>query len=347
MLNKRLIASLAALLLAACGSGEQDKSKGGATPPAATGGLTGAGATFPAPLYSQWATAFQADGGAPVNYQPIGSGGGVKQIKAGTVLFGATDRPLTAAELTEAGLVQFPTVLGGVAPVFNVPGLAAGELKLSGQLLADIFQGKITKWNDPKLAAAAPRPLPNLPITVVHRSDGSGTTFVFTSYLSMKSADWKSALGAGEALEWPAGIGGKGNDGVAAYVKQTPGAIGYVEHAYAKQNAMAHAQLQNAAGKMVDPDAAGFAAAAAAADWTATPGYGVLLLDEPGEGAWPITAATFILVHKTAASQAAIKFFEWAYAKGDAGASSLGYTPLPAPVKDLVRATWAKEIPAS
>jgi phosphate transport system substrate-binding protein len=344
MLKTCLIASLA-LLLAACGSGEQGAAQKAAAP--AGGGLTGAGATFPAPLYSQWATAFQADGGAPVNYQPIGSGGGVKQIKAGTVLFGATDRPLSATELSEAGLVQFPTVLGGVAPVVNVPGLAAGELKLSGQLLADIFQGKIARWNDPRLAAAAPRPLPNLPITVVHRSDGSGTTFVFTSYLSLKSADWKSALGAGEALEWPGGIGGKGNDGVAAYVKQTPGAIGYVEHAYAKQNAMADVQLQNAAGQFVGPDAAGFAAAAAAADWAATPGYGILLLDEPGQGAWPITAATFILVHKTAAAREAIKFFEWAYAKGDASASGLGYTPLPAPLKDLVRATWAKELPAS
>jgi phosphate transport system substrate-binding protein len=344
MFKKSLIASLA-WVLAACGSGEQGPAQKAAAP-AGAGSLTGAGATFPAPLYAQWATAFQADGGVPVNYQPIGSGGGVKQIKAGTVDFGATDRPLSEGELAAAGLIQFPTVLGGVVPVINVPGVAAGELKLTGALLADIFQGKIARWNDPKLAAAAPKPLPNLPITVVHRSDGSGTTFVFTSYLSLKSPGWKAALGAGEALEWPGGIGGKGNDGVAAYVKQTPGSIGYVEHAYARQNAMVHAQLQNAAGQFTDPSAEGFAAAAAAADWSATPGYGILLLDEPAPGAWPITAATFILTPKTAAARKTVRFFEWAYAKGDASASALGYTPLPAAVKDLVRAGWAKDIPA-
>lgn len=345
MFKQTLIASLA-LLVAACGQsgGDQAAQKAGAP---AAGGLTGAGATFPAPLYAQWATAFAADGGKAINYQPIGSGGGVKQIKAGTVDFGATDRPLSAEELTAANLVQFPTVLGGVAPVLNVPGLAPGELKLTGQLLADIFQGKVTKWNDPKLVAAAGKALPNLPITVVHRSDGSGTSFVFTSYLSMKSPAWKQTLGAGEALEWPAGIGGKGNDGVAAYVRQTVGGIGYVEFAYAKQNNMTWAKLQNAAGQFVDPSAAGFAAAAAAADWAGTPGYGVLLLDEPAPEAWPISAATFILVAKAPKARETVKFFEWAYAKGDAGAAGLEYTPLPASVKDLVRASWAKDIPAS
>ncbi|OYX36291.1 MAG: phosphate ABC transporter substrate-binding protein PstS [Caulobacterales bacterium 32-69-10] len=344
MLKKCLIASMA-WVLAACGSGEQGADQKGEAP-AGAARLTGAGATFPAPLYSQWAKAFQEDGGVSVNYQPIGSGGGVKQIKAGTVAFGASDRPLEGAELEAAGLVQFPTVLGGVVPVVNVPGLAAGELKLTGPLLAELFEGKIARWNDPRLAAAAGKPMPNLPITVVHRSDGSGTTFVFTSYLSMKSPAWKTAYGAGEALEWPAGIGGKGNDGVAAYVKQTPGAIGYVEHAYAMQNGMAHAQLQNAAGQFTDPSGEGFAAAAVAADWAGVPGYGILLLDEPGQGAWPITAATFILVHRTAAGRDAARFFEWAFSKGDGSAEALGYTPLPAAVKDMVRATWAKELPA-
>jgi phosphate transport system substrate-binding protein len=345
MLKQTLIASLA-LLVAACGQSGGDQAQKAGPAPAATGGLTGAGATFPAPLYAQWATAFAADGGKPVNYQPIGSGGGVKQIKAGTVDFGATDRPLSAEELATSNLVQFPTVLGGVTPVVNVPGLNAGELKLTGQLLADIFQGKVTKWNDPQLVAAAGKALPNLPITVVHRSDGSGTSFVFTSYLSLKSPAWKAALGAGEALEWPAGIGGKGNDGVAAYVRQTVGAIGYVEYAYARQNSMTTAKLQNAAGQFVDPTAAGFAAAAAAADWASAPGYGVLLLDEPSPAAWPISAATFILLPKSAKAQDAVKFFEWAYAKGDASATGLDYTPLPAPVKDMVRATWAKDLPA-
>jgi phosphate transport system substrate-binding protein len=343
-MTKTWIAAALALVLAACGGPAEQA----AAPEANTGGgaaLQGAGATFPAPLYAQWSQAYNAATGTQINYQPIGSGGGIKQIKEGTVDFGATDKPLKAEELQAEGLIQFPTVLGGVVPVVNVPGIAAGQLRLSGELLADIYQGKIAKWNDARLTAANPGlALPNLPISVIHRSDGSGTTFLFTTYLAGKSAAWKASPGAGDALQWPAGLGGKGNDGVAAYVKQTPGSIGYVEYSYARANSMAHALMQNADGAFVAPTPAAFAAAAAKADWAAAPGFYLLLLDQPGAEAWPITGATFILVHKTrdpAKAAQAVKFFEWGYANGDASADKLGYVPLPVAVKDLVKTSLA------
>lgn len=346
-MTKTWIAAALALALAACGGPSEQQ----ASAPAANGAgaaLQGAGATFPAPLYAQWSAAYNAATGVQINYQAIGSGGGIKQIKEGTVDFGATDKPLTAEDLQAAGLTQFPTVLGGVVPVINLPGIAAGQVRLTGELLADIYQGKIARWNDPRLTAANPGvALPNLPISVIHRSDGSGTTFLFTTYLAAKSAAWKASPGAGDALEWPAGMGGKGNDGVAAYVKQTPGSIGYVEYSYARANNMAHAMMQNADGAFVAPTPAAFAAAAAKADWAAAPGFYLLLLDQPGAEAWPITGATFILVHKSRdAAKAAqtVKFFEWGYANGDAGADKLGYVPLPAAVKDLVKASLAKEL---
>jgi phosphate transport system substrate-binding protein len=345
-MTKTWIAAALALALAACGGGSEQ-----AAAPTTGGGaaaLQGAGATFPAPLYAQWSTAYNAATATQVNYQAIGSGGGIKQIKEGTVDFGATDKPLTAEELQAAGLVQFPTVLGGVVPVINVPGLAPGQVRLTGELLADIYQGTIARWSDPRLAAINPGvALPNLPISVIHRSDGSGTTFLFTTYLAAKSPAWKASPGAGDALQWPAGLGGKGNDGVAAYVKQTPGSIGYVEYSYARRNGMTHVLMQNRDGAFVAPTPPAFAAAAAKADWSAAPGFYLLLLDQPGADAWPITGATFILVHKTrspAKTAQAVKFFDWGYANGDASADELGYVPLPAPVKALVKTTLAREL---
>jgi phosphate transport system substrate-binding protein len=311
--------------------------------------ISGAGATFPAPVYAKWAEAYKKETGIGLNYQAIGSGGGVRQIKAKTVDFGASDKPLMAKELNDAGLMQFPMVIGGVAPVVNVPGVAPGQLKITGPLLADIFLGTIKKWNDPRIAALnAGVKLPNLPITVVHRSDGSGTSFVFTTYLSMKSPAWKAKVGGADAVEWPTGLGGKGNDGVAAFVKQTIGSIGYVEYAFAKQNKMAYVAMPNASGKFVQPDDATFAAAAAGANWAKAPGYYMLLLDQPAPAAWPITAATFILVYKNPSDPKAaaevLKFFDWAYAKGDAMATQLDYVPMPAPVKTMMRAAWATNI---
>jgi phosphate transport system substrate-binding protein len=311
--------------------------------------LSGAGATFPAPVYAKWAEAYRKQTGIGLNYQAIGSGGGVRQIKAKTVDFGASDKPLPAAELNAAGLMQFPMVIGGVAPVVNVPGLQPGQLKLTGPLLADIFMGAIKKWNDPRIAAVnAGLKLPNLPITVVHRSDGSGTTFVFTTYLSMKSPAWKQKVGGNDAVEWPTGLGGKGNDGVAAFVRQTIGSIGYVEYAFAKQNRMPTVLLQNRAGAYVSPTAGAFAAAAASADWSKAPGYYLLLLDQPGAASWPISGATFVLMHteqkNPAQGAAVLKFFDWAYRAGDAQAAGLDYVPLPAGVKALVRKTWASSI---
>jgi phosphate transport system substrate-binding protein len=343
-MSTRWLAAFLALALAACGGGSEDAS----APGRAGGALQGAGATFPAPLYTRWAADYRASEGVSVNYQAIGSGGGVKQIKEGTVDFGASDKPLTLEEQQSAGLVQFPTVLGGVVPVLNVPNVEAGKLRLTGELLADVFRGVITKWNDPRLAAANPGvALPNLPITVVHRSDGSGTTFLFTTYLAGKSPAWKASPGAGDTLAWPVGIGGKGNDGVAAYVKQTPGSIGNVEYSYAKQNSMPVAVMQNRDGQFVAAEPASFAAAAAGADWNAAPGFNLLLLDEPGAQAWPITGATFILVRKTGdagKNAQTTRFFDWAFNNGDAAAGELAYVPLPSPVKDLVRAAWAKEL---
>jgi phosphate transport system substrate-binding protein len=314
--------------------------------------IAGAGATFPAPVYAKWAEAYKAKTGTAVNYQAIGSGGGIKQIKAKTVDFGATDKPLKPDEQAAAGLFQFPTVIGGVTPVANLPGIAPNQLKITGPVLASIYLGDIKRWSDPAIANLNPGvKLPNLPITVVHRSDGSGTSFVFTSYLSRLSPGWAGRVGANDAVEWPAGQGGKGNDGVAALVKQTPGSIGYVEYAYAKQNKLGTLQMQNKAGRFVSPLAANFAAAAAKADWAHAPGYYLLLIDQAGPDAWPITAATFILVHKNQANAAkgaeVLKFFDWAYASGDADAEQLDYVPMPANVKAQVRASWKREVTAA
>ncbi len=318
-----------------------------ATTSHAAGTISGAGATFPAPVYAKWAEAYKAATGTSLNYQAIGSGGGIKQIEAHTVDFGASDKPLKPDELSAKGLAMFPTVIGGVVPVMNLPGFKPGQLKMTGANLADIYRGAIKKWNDPLLAVSNPGvKLPNLPITVVHRSDGSGTTFLFTSYLSMKAPHWASDVGASDSVQWPVGVGGKGNDGVAAFVKQTPGAIGYVEYAYAKQNAMTYALMQNKMGKYVSPTAENFKAAAAGAKWSAAPGFYLLLLDQPGATSWPITGATFILVHTKQADAAkgkeVLTFFDWCYKNGDGAADQLDYVPLPASVKDLIRKSWTK-----
>jgi phosphate transport system substrate-binding protein len=318
---------------------------------AAAADISGAGATFPAPVYAKWAEAYKAQTGVGLNYQAIGSGGGIKQIKAKTVDFGASDKPLKPDELAASGLYQFPTVVGGVVPVMNLPGIAPGQIKLSGQLLGDIFLGKVTRWNAPEIAALNKGVnLPATPITVVHRSDGSGTSFLFTSYLAMKNPEWASKVGASDSVQWPTGLGGKGNDGVAAFVKQTVGAIGYVEYAYAKQNHSTYAMMQNKAGKFVAPNATAFAAAAGSAPWLRSPGNYVLLLDQPAATAWPITGATFILVYRNQEDPAngaqVLKFFEWGYNKGDALAASLDYVPLPANVKGLLKKQWAKSVTA-
>jgi phosphate transport system substrate-binding protein len=344
MIRKLLVGLTVSLALAACSGGE----KAAQTPAAAGAQVAGAGATFPAPLYAKWAEAAKSAIGLTVNYQPIGSGGGIKQIKAKTVAFGASDKPLKPEELQEAGLAQFPTVMGGVVPVANLPGVANGQLRLTGPLLADIYLGKVKTWNAPAIAAVNPGvKLPNLPITVVHRSDGSGTTFLFASYLAAVAPQWKS-VGASDSLQWPTGLGGKGNDGVAAFVRQTAGAIGYVEYAYAKQNSMNAASLQNASGAFVAPSAETFAAAAAGADWSKAPGFYLLLIDQPGQTAWPITGATFILLHKqqqdAASGRAVLSFFDWAYANGDAAAQQLDYVPLPADLKARVRASWSEVV---
>ncbi len=313
--------------------------------------ISGAGATFPAPVYAKWAETYKATTGTGLNYQAIGSGGGIKQIKAKTVDFGASDKPLKPEELDASGLYQFPTVMGGVVPVVNLPGIRPGQIHLTGPLLAAIYLGQVTKWNAPQIAAMNKGVrLPNLPITVVHRSDGSGTSFLFTSYLAMKSPAWAQKVGASDSVQWPTGLGGKGNDGVAAFVKQTIGSIGYVEYAYAKQNNATFALLQNKAGKFPAPTAANFGAAAAGAQWAKAPGNYILLLDQPGASAWPITGATFILVYKNqenaAAGQGVLKFFDWAYKAGDQAAAALDYVPLPLPVKALIRKQWMANIKA-
>jgi phosphate transport system substrate-binding protein len=310
--------------------------------------ISGAGATFPAPVYAKWAEAYKAQTGIGMNYQAIGSGGGIKQIKAKTVQFGATDKPLGGEELNASGLFQFPTVMGGVVPVTNLPNVAPGELKMTGAIVADIFLGKITKWNDPRIAALNPgKRLPPFPITVVHRADGSGTTYVFTSYLALKSPEWKSKVGANSDVAWPLGQGGKGNDGVAAQVKQTPGAFGYVEYNFARANKLDYISLASASGAYIQPTEKTFANAAARANWSSAPGFGISLLDQPGD-AWPITSATFILVYKNqpkaADGEAVLKFFDWAYKNGDGQAGQLDYVPLPAAVKSLVRKEWAAEV---
>ncbi len=307
--------------------------------------ITGAGATFPFPGYSKWAEAYRKETGSGLNYQSIGSGGGIKQIQAKTVDFGATDAPLKGPALDKDGLVQFPTVMGGVVPVVNIAGIEPGAMKLTGAVLADIYAGKIAKWSDPKIAALNPGlKLPEANITPVYRSDASGTTNIFTGYLSQVSDGWKTDYGAATTISWPVGQGGKGNEGVTATVKQVPNAIGYVESAYAKQNKLGYALLQNKAGQYPQPDDKAFQAAAASADWTAAPGFGIALTDQPGQGAWPITAATFILVHKDPADPAksaeVLKFFDWAYKNGGKLASDLDYVPLPENVVGLIHEAW-------
>ena len=311
--------------------------------------ITGVGATFPFPVYSKWADAYKKETGNRLNYQSIGSGAGIKQIQAKTVTFGATDAPLKAEALEKDGLVQWPMVMGAIVPVVNLEGIASGELVFDGETLANIYLGKITKWDDPAIAKLNPKlKLPATAITVVRRSDGSGTTFNFTDYLSKTSADWKSNVGTGTAVEWPAGVGAKGNEGVAGNISQTKNSIGYVEYAYAKQNKLTHAALINKAGKTVQPTVAAFQAAASNADWAKAPGYYLILTDQPGEASWPITAATFILMHKDAtdkaASQEAIKFFKWAFAKGDKMAEELDYIPMPDAVVKLIEKTWSTDI---
>jgi phosphate transport system substrate-binding protein len=317
--------------------------------PAIGANLTGAGATFPYPIYAKWAEAYKQATGTGLNYQSIGSGGGIKQIKAKTVDFGASDMPLAADELNKAGLVQFPAIMGGVVPIVNLAGIAPGQLKLSDKVLAGIYLGKITKWNDPAIVADNPgAKLPDAEITVVHRADGSGTTFLFTDYLSKVSPDFKSAVGAGTAVKWPAGVGGKGNEGVAANVQRIRNSIGYVEYAYAKKNKMGHAQLKNRDGQWVQPSDDSFKAAAASAEWTKTPGFGVVLTNQPGKTSWPISGASFILMHKVQADAAkgkeVLKFFDWAYKNGGNMAVELDYVAIPAPVVKQVQDAWKTEL---
>ncbi|MBI3230407.1 MAG: phosphate ABC transporter substrate-binding protein PstS [Burkholderiales bacterium] len=307
--------------------------------------MTGAGATFPYPIYAKWAESYKAATGNGLNYQSIGSGGGIKQIKAKTVDFGASDMPLKAEELDADGLVQFPAVMGGVVPVVNLEGIAGGQLKMNGQVIGDIFLGKITKWNAPEIVSLNPGvKLPADDITVVHRADGSGTTFLFADYLSKVHPEFKAKIGVGTAVKWVVGVGGKGNEGVAANVQRIRGSIGYVEYAYAKKNKMEYTQLKNRDGQWVQPDDETFKAAAANADWAKTPGMGVVLTDQPGKASWPITGASFILMHKTQADAAkgkeVLKFFEWAYKNGGKMAADLEYVAIPADVSKLVQDSW-------
>ena len=307
--------------------------------------ITGAGATFPYPIYAKWADAYKKNTGNGMNYQSIGSGGGIKQITAKTVDFGASDMPMKPEDLQKNGLVQFPAIMGGVVPVVKIEGMKPGELKFTGPLLADIYLGKITKWNDPAIAKLNPgAKLPNENITVVYRSDGSGTTFLWTNYLSKVSPEFKSTVGEGTSVKFPAGVGGKGNEGVASYVQKINGSIGYVEYAYAKQNKLAHGQVQNKAGKFVEPDDLTFKAAAAGADWKSVPGMGVVLTDQAGEKSWPITGASFILVHakqeKPDAGREVLKFFDWAFKNGQKMADELDYVPIPDAVVKEIQASW-------
>ena len=313
--------------------------------------ITGAGATFPYPIYAKWAEAYKQKTGIGMNYQSIGSGGGIKQIVAKTVDFGASDAPLKFEQLEKDGLVQFPMVMGGVVPVVNIDGVSPGQMKLTGKLIADIYLGKISKWNDPQIAAVNPSlKLPAQDITVVHRSDGSGTTFIFTNYLAKVSAEWKDKVGNAASVSWPAptSSGGKGNEGVASFVQRIKGAIGYVEYAYAKQNRMAYTLVQNKEGNFSTPNDKSFQAAAASADWKNAPGFYEILTDEPGRDSWPITGATFILMHKSqpdaAKARDVLTFFDWAYQNGDAMALELDYIPMPDDVVKLVQSAWKNQI---
>jgi phosphate transport system substrate-binding protein len=317
--------------------------------PSIAADISGAGATFPYPIYAKWADAYKKEAGVGLNYQSIGSGGGIKQIEAKTVTFGASDMPLKAEQLDKHGLIQFPTVMGGVVPVINVDGIKAGDITLDGETLAKIFLGEVKTWDDAAIKKLNPSAkLPAQAIVVVHRSDGSGTTFLFADYLSKVSADWKSKVGANTSVEWPVGIGAKGNEGVANNVGQTKGAIGYVEYAYAKQNKLAHAKMINKDGKAVEPTAEAFMAAAASADWEGTPGFGVLLTNEAGADTWPIAGATFILMYKqpqdAASATEALKFFAWAFAKGGKMAEDLDYVPMPSKVTNAIQKVWTSQV---
>ena len=309
--------------------------------------VTGAGATFPAPVYAKWADAYNKATGARINYQSVGSGAGIRQIKAKTVDFGASDMPLTDEDLAKDGLLQFPTVIGGVVPVVNIKGIAPGQIKLTGQVLGDIYLGKITKWNDAALTAINPGvPLPDADISVVRRADGSGTSFIFTNYLSKVNAEWKAKVGEGTAVNWPVGAGGKGNEGVAAFVQRLPNSIGYVEYAYVKQNKMTFTLMKNKDGHFVTPNDTAFKAAAAGADWNKS--FFQITTEQPGKDAWPLTNPTYILMYKTQDKPAnatnALKFFDWAFANGDKMADDLDYVPLPDSVKALVRKQWETQI---
>lgn len=307
--------------------------------------MTGAGATFPYPVYSKWAEGYKKATGNGLNYQSVGSGAGIKQIKSKTVDFGASDKPLKVEELNAAGLMQFPAIMGGVVTIVNLDGIAPGAMKLTGPVVADIYLGKIAKWNAPAIAALNPgMKLPDAEITVVHRSDGSGTTFLFTDYLSKVSPDFKAKIGADAAVKWATGVGGKGNEGVAANVQRIKGAIGYVEWAFAKKNKISHTQLKNKDGVFLQPDDENFKAAAASADWAKTPGFGIVLTDQAGKNSWPITGVSYILMHKAQADAAkgkeVLKFFEWSFKNGDADAVALDYVPLPDSVIKLVTDSW-------
>jgi phosphate transport system substrate-binding protein len=317
--------------------------------PASAADISGAGATFPYPVYAKWADTYKKETNVGLNYQSIGSGGGIKQIKAKTVTFGASDAPLPGKELDESGLAQFPMVMGGIVPVVNIDGVKSGDLVIDGPTLAKIFLGDIKKWDDPAIAKLNPSAkLPSQAIAIVHRSDGSGTTYNFSYYLSEASPDWKSKVGTNTAVQWPAGIGAKGNEGVANNVAQTKGSIGYVEYAYAKQNKLTFTSMVNKAGKTVAPTMDAFQAAAANADWNSQPGYGVILANQPGDKSWPMTAATWILLYKkptdAAATAEALKFFAWSYAKGGKMAEELDYVPMPAKVVTDIQKMWQSDI---
>jgi len=344
VMRKALTVTLAAALIALGAAGNA----------AAAGAdrITGAGSSFVYPILSKWATAYHKKTGVQLNYQSIGSGGGIKQIKAETVDFGASDAPLTEQELEKSGLMQFPVIVGGVVPVVNVPGIKPGQLHLTNGELADIFLGRIDHWNDPQLKKTNPDlDLPNLPIQVVHRSDGSGTTWIFTNYLSKVSDAWKSQVGNDKAVDWPTGIGGKGNEGVASYVNRVKGGIGYVEFAYALQNHMSYATLRNRDGKLVEPKISTFQAAAAGADWKNAPGFYMVLTNQPGARSWPITGGTFILMHTQQPSvdtpRAVLQFLDWGYRHGQKMARELDYVPLPDSVVQLIEQNWANKLTAN
>lgn len=348
-LRVALVALPLGLALSACSPTAPNADSGAADGSEAPKGaaLSGAGASFIYPLVSKWSVDYAAATGNKVNYQSIGSGGGIAQIKAGTVDFGSSDKPLSSEELAQAGLMQFPSAIGGVVPVINVEGIKNGELKLTGPVLADIFLGKIDKWNNPGISALNPGvALPDVKISIVHRSDGSGTTFNFSNYLSKVSPTWKQAVGEGTSLQWPGGVGGKGNEGVASYVKQIKGGIGYVELAYALQSEMPVVSLQNAAGNFVQPDASSFAAAAASANWAGASDFNLVITDAPGEQAWPITATNFMLMRKSpedAARNAQVQaFFKWAFAEGRPQAEALHYVPLPDALIAQIETYWAQ-----